>query len=317
MSRIVLAYSGGLDTSVLLKKLILEGQRGRRDDGRSRRKRRRLPAPALAAALEAVRSQGARARRVRRGADRRARALHRTSTRLRRCARTRSIKGVYPLSAALSRPLIAELLVETAASTAPTRSRTAAPARETIKCASSSACALSIRTWSLAPLRENRRSRAPTRSPSRKRNGVPIAHTAAKPYSVDANLVGPLDRSRRARRSLERAARGRLCLDRIAGGGRPAARRDRHRFRGRRAVASTASSGAGMVVFNSTRAGAHGVGRIDMIEDRVVGLKSREVYECPAAIDADRSAHKALERFVLTRDELRFKALARPAAMPS
>jgi argininosuccinate synthase len=54
-------------------------------------------------------------------------------------------------------------------------------------------------------------------------------------------------------------------------------------------------------------AGAHGVGRIDMIEDRVVGLKSREVYEAPAAVSLI-AAHRALERLVLTRDELRFKA---------
>lgn len=54
-------------------------------------------------------------------------------------------------------------------------------------------------------------------------------------------------------------------------------------------------------------AGANGVGRIDMIEDRVVGLKSREVYECPGSVTLI-EAHKALERLVLTRDELRLKA---------
>jgi argininosuccinate synthase len=54
-------------------------------------------------------------------------------------------------------------------------------------------------------------------------------------------------------------------------------------------------------------AGANGVGRIDLIEDRVVGLKSREVYECPGSVTLI-EAHKALERLVLTRDELRLKA---------
>ena len=48
-----------------------------------------------------------------------------------------------------------------------------------------------------------------------------------------------------------------------------------------------------------------------MIEDRVVGLKSREVYECPGSVTLI-AAHKALERLVLTRDELRIKAGARP-----
>jgi len=54
--------------------------------------------------------------------------------------------------------------------------------------------------------------------------------------------------------------------------------------------------------------GAHGVGRTDMIEDRVLGLKARENYEHPAATIL-LMAHKDLEKLVLTRDELRFKAI--------
>jgi len=53
-------------------------------------------------------------------------------------------------------------------------------------------------------------------------------------------------------------------------------------------------------------AGKHGVGRIDHIEDRLVGLKSREVYECPAATVL-LEAHKDLEKLVLTRHEVLFK----------
>jgi len=52
--------------------------------------------------------------------------------------------------------------------------------------------------------------------------------------------------------------------------------------------------------------GLHGYGRIDYIESRVVGLKSREVYEAPAAL-ALVEAHRELERMVLTPGELRFK----------
>ncbi len=55
-------------------------------------------------------------------------------------------------------------------------------------------------------------------------------------------------------------------------------------------------------------AGKHGVGRIDIIEDRIIGLKSRENYECPGAVLLI-TAHKALEQLVLTRDELRFKEI--------
>jgi argininosuccinate synthase len=52
--------------------------------------------------------------------------------------------------------------------------------------------------------------------------------------------------------------------------------------------------------------GAHGFGRVDMIENRLVGIKSREIYEVPAAL-ALITAHKELEDLVLTRDLLHFK----------
>lgn len=54
------------------------------------------------------------------------------------------------------------------------------------------------------------------------------------------------------------------------------------------------------------RAGAHGVGRVDMIENRLVGIKSREVYEAPAAITLIQ-AHRALEALTLERDLAHFK----------
>jgi argininosuccinate synthase len=53
-------------------------------------------------------------------------------------------------------------------------------------------------------------------------------------------------------------------------------------------------------------AGNHGIGRIDVMEDRLMGLKVRENYECPGAVTLLK-AHQALEALVLTRDELRFK----------
>jgi argininosuccinate synthase len=54
------------------------------------------------------------------------------------------------------------------------------------------------------------------------------------------------------------------------------------------------------------RAGAQGVGRLDMVEDRLVGIKSREVYEAPAAI-ALIAAHQELENVTVERDLARFK----------
>ena len=54
-------------------------------------------------------------------------------------------------------------------------------------------------------------------------------------------------------------------------------------------------------------AGAHGVGRIDMVENRLVGIKSREVYEAPAAV-ALLAAHRKLETLTLTKEQMRMKA---------
>jgi len=53
-------------------------------------------------------------------------------------------------------------------------------------------------------------------------------------------------------------------------------------------------------------AGEHGVGRIDHVENRLVGIKSREIYEAPAATVL-LMAHLALEQMTLSRDQLRFK----------
>ena len=56
-------------------------------------------------------------------------------------------------------------------------------------------------------------------------------------------------------------------------------------------------------------AGEHGVGRIDHLENRLVGIKSREVYEAPAAVLLH-AAHRALETLTLGREQARFKELA-------
>jgi argininosuccinate synthase len=64
--------------------------------------------------------------------------------------------------------------------------------------------------------------------------------------------------------------------------------------------------GAPLVAELNRIGGLHGVGRIDMIEDRFVGIKSREVYEAPAAIILH-AAHRALEDLVLDGEAARFK----------
>jgi argininosuccinate synthase len=58
----------------------------------------------------------------------------------------------------------------------------------------------------------------------------------------------------------------------------------------------------------NTLAGQHGVGRVDHIENRLVGIKSREIYEAPAAV-ALHAAHSDLETLTMTKDAVRFKTL--------
>jgi argininosuccinate synthase len=68
-----------------------------------------------------------------------------------------------------------------------------------------------------------------------------------------------------------------------------------------------ASSPVEMIQYVNHKAGMNGFGIVDHIEDRLVGIKSREVYECPAALTFI-AAHKDLEKLVLTRHELSFKS---------
>ena len=158
-----------------------------------------------------------------------------------------------------------------------------------------------------APLREAPLSR-PDAIEFARANGVPVSHTVSKPYSIDANLWGrsieagiledpwnapPEDAYAWSVAPAHAAAEPEEIVVRFERG-KPIVNKEQ---------------GAEMVASLNALAGKHGIGRIDMVEDRVVGLKSREVYECPAALVLI-AAHRALERLVLTRDELRFKAQA-------
>jgi argininosuccinate synthase len=58
----------------------------------------------------------------------------------------------------------------------------------------------------------------------------------------------------------------------------------------------------------NARAGAHGIGRLDMVEDRLVGIKSREVYEAPGALTLI-EAHRHLEDLTVEREAARFKRM--------
>lgn len=305
MSRIVLAYSGGLDTSVLLKKLIVEGHEViamTADLGESDA----IAGSQSRAVLEAVKKKA-----MVLGAydavliDARERFISEYA--LRALAANALYEGLYPLSASLSRPLIAALLVQVAHDYAADTVAHGCTGKGNDQVRIEVAVrALDPSLTCRAPLREQPLSR-PDAIAFAREHGVPIAHTVDKPYSVDANLWGrsieagvlenpwitpPEDAFAWTASPYDRPSAGDeiiISFDQ----GQPHAEGLR---------------GVELVAYLNDMAGKHGVGRIDLIEDRVVGLKSREVYECPAAITLI-AAHKALERLVLTRDELRFKAL--------
>ena len=66
-------------------------------------------------------------------------------------------------------------------------------------------------------------------------------------------------------------------------------------------------AGIDLISHLNTLAGAHGVGRVDHVENRLIGIKSREIYEAPAATVLH-AAHQALETLTLTKEQARTKA---------
>ncbi|MBC5810658.1 MAG: argininosuccinate synthase [Candidatus Eremiobacteraeota bacterium] len=304
MSKIVLAYSGGLDTSVLLKKYALEGHEvvaitldlGESDG---------TAGEGASAALDEVRDKalalGAKAAVL---VDAKERFIEEMALPALRA--NAMYEGVYPLSAALSRPLIAALLVENAHEYGADAVAHGCTGKGNDQVRIELAVrALDPAISTLAPLRDEPLSR-PDAIAFAKQHNVPVSSTIERPYSVDANLWG---------RSIEAGVLENPWTappeDAYAWTAAPAqrpAQSEAIEIAFDDGVPSYAGlRGAKMVAALNLIAGRHGVGRIDLVEDRVIGVKSREVYECPGSI-ALISAHKALERLVLTRDELRFKA---------
>jgi argininosuccinate synthase len=142
------------------------------------------------------------------------------------------------------------------------------------------------------------------------KNNVPIQQSLEKIWSIDENLWGrsieggrleepdfaPPEEIFQWTQSAEKAEVKPLVIDLQFQDGVPVA------------INGEKRSPANLVLQMNQIAGAHGIGRIDIMEDRMMGLKVRENYECPGAT-VFLKAHRALENLVLTRDEIRFKSL--------
>jgi len=138
-------------------------------------------------------------------------------------------------------------------------------------------------------------------------HGIPVVQTAASPYSIDENLFGraieagvledPWNAPPEEPYALTSDPANAPVPAEIVIGferGVPVA------------LDGEELSLVDLIATVNRLAGAYGIGRIDMIENRAVGIKSREVYEAPGAI-ALITAHSALEDIVLTKDEARLK----------
>jgi argininosuccinate synthase len=296
--RIVLAYSGGLDTSVaipwLREKYGAEIIAVTLDLGQGRElnqiRERAMGTGALRCHVLDVREEFAR--------DYILPALQADAL----------YEERYPLATALSRPLIAKKLIEIAHMENATAIAHGCTGKGNDQVRIDvSARAIDPAISVMAPAREWRMTRSEEIAYARARN-VSVPTTIASPYSVDQNLWGrsiecgaledpwnePPDDIYTLTKSPADAPEVPAYVEIEWQAGVP-----------------TAVNGVEMPLvelINSleTIAGVHGVGRIDMVENRLVGIKSREIYEAPAGLLLHQ-AHRELEGLVILTDLQRLK----------
>jgi argininosuccinate synthase len=219
-------------------------------------------------------------------------------------------EGQYPLATALARPLIARLLVEVAHE----EGAVAVAHGCTGKGNDQVRFDVSINTLApdlkiIAPVREWSMTRDNEIAYAAE-HGIPIPVTNASPYSVDQNLWG---------RSIEcgiledpwaepPAEVYAWTSDPDTSDLEPTYHEITFKHGIPVALNDQEIDGVTLIETLNKQAGTYGIGRIDHVEDRLVGIKSREIYEAPAAIVLH-TAHRALESLNLSRDQIRFKEI--------
>jgi argininosuccinate synthase len=216
-------------------------------------------------------------------------------------------EGKYPISTSLSRPLIAKKMVEIAQAEGATGLAHGCTGR------GNDQVRFDVTLESLAP---DMKVIAPVREwgltrdeeiAYAKTKGIPVSESAKK-YSIDASVWG-----RAIECGLLEDANNSPPDDAYEWTTAPEKAPDKAefvtiKFEAGEPVAINGKSMLPLELIEEMNkiAGRNGVGRIDHIEDRIVGLKSREVYECPAAT-VILEAHKDLEKMVMTRHQVLFK----------
>jgi len=218
-------------------------------------------------------------------------------------------EGRYPMATALGRPLLAKLLVDAARAEGARYVAHGCTGKGNDQVRFDLAVgALAPEMTVIAPMRGGMNMTRDEEIDYAKASGIPVPVTKKSPYSVDENLWG---------RSVEAGV-----LEDPWG----APPRDVYQWtvdpdeapvRAREIVIGFRDGipvsldgqpmdGVALIGRLNALAGKHGVGRIDQIENRLVGIKSREIYEAPAAVVLHQ-AHRALEDMVLSKESLRFK----------
>src|SRR5512132_2646358 len=296
--RIVLAYSGGLDTSVCIGWLAEETGRevvavaldlGQGGEDMEVIRQRALDCGAVEAVVVDAKDEFAEdfCR-----AALRANALY---------------MDRYPLVSALSRPLIVRHLADAAKSHGATVVSHGCTGKGNDQVRFEVGIAnLAPQLRVIAPVRDYAWTREKAIAYAEDK-GLPIQQSKASPYSIDQNVWG-----RAVETGFLEDIWNAPIEDVYAYTANPATPRDPDE------VIITFEAGNPIAIDNekvsmlqaiqilNERAGAQGVGRLDMVEDRLVGIKSREVYEAPGAI-ALLTAHQELESVTVERDLARFK----------
>ena len=219
-------------------------------------------------------------------------------------------QGIYPLATALARPLIAQLLVEVA------RREGADAVAHGCTGKGNDQVRFDVATHALdpgleviAPMRVGMGLTRDQEIDFANERGIEIPVTKQSPYSIDVNLWGrscetgvledpwvtpPADAYEWTVDPSAAPSPVEVTID--FEGGIPVA------------IDGERLGAVELVERLHTLGGQHGIGRIDHVEDRLVGIKSREIYETPAATILH-TAHRALEGLTLTRDTLRFDRL--------
>ena len=218
-------------------------------------------------------------------------------------------ESAYPLATALARPLIARHLVRVAQEEQAfaVAHGCTGKGNDQVRFDVSTA-ALAPHLQIIAPARQWGMSRDQEIDYARQ-HGIPLVLDSAAAYSVDENLWGrsieagdledpwlePPEEAYAWTRPVDQAPEQARYVEVSFHQGIPVA-----------VDGKEVSSPVLLIESLRELAGAHGVGRIDHIENRLVGIKSREVYEAPAAVLLHQ-AHRALESLCLSKDQARFK----------